>query len=79
MPTLDEAVAQLKKDPTHPVQAEVDGLTVELRAVENPKRSKSAAELFAELGPWEGETTEELFEFFRKARREGGSRHVADL
>lgn len=79
MPTLDEAVAQLKKDPSHPVQAEVDGLTVELRAVEKPARSKSAADLFAELGPWEGESTEEMFAFFREARREGGQRSVPEL
>jgi len=79
VPTIEEAVAQLKKDPHHPVQAEVDGLTVELRAVEKSERRRSAAELFAELGPWEGETTEELFAFFREARREGGQRRVPDL
>lgn len=79
MPTIEQAVAQLKKDPSHPVQAEVDGITVELRAIARAEAGKSAAQLFAELGPWEGETTEEMFEFFRDARRQGGQRNVPEL
>jgi len=72
-------VQESQKDPSHPVQAEIDGLTVELRAVEKPAKGKSAAELFAEIGPWEGESTEEMFAFFREARREGGQRRVPEL
>jgi len=77
--TLDEALAQLRTDPSHPVQVEVDGLTVELRVVAKPPRTKSAADLFEEIGPWEGETTEELLAFLREARREGGQRQVPEL
>src|SRR3954464_14199672 len=32
-PSLEEAVAELKRDPSHPVHARVDGLDVELRVV----------------------------------------------
>jgi len=82
---LDQAVEALKRDPTHAVRARVDDLTVEIRAVpEGPTRQlapgeKSAADVFREIGPWEGETLDELLEFFAEARRRGGSRNVPGL
>lgn len=42
-------------------------------------RRRSAAELFAEPGPWAGETTEEILALLAEARRQGGRRTVADL
>lgn len=41
--TLDEALQRLKREPGEPVRATVEGMT---------------ADVFAEIGPWEGETTE---------------------
>jgi hypothetical protein len=82
---LDEAVETLKRDPTHAVRARVDGLTVEIRAVpEGLARplapgEKSAADVFREIGPWEGETLDELLAFFAETRRRGGSRNVPGL
>jgi hypothetical protein len=76
---LDDAIEALKRDPTHPVRARVDNLTVELRAVSEPSKGKSAADAFREIGPWEGETLAELLAFFAEARRQGGCRPVADL
>jgi hypothetical protein len=76
---LDDAIEALKRDPTHPVRARVDDLTVELRAVPEPSRGRSAADVFREIGPWEGETLDELLTFFAEARRQGGSRPIADL
>jgi hypothetical protein len=35
-PSLERALEALKRDPTHPVRARVDDLTVELRAVTEP-------------------------------------------
>lgn len=67
--TIDEAVAELKRDPGHAVTAEVDGLVVEMRY----KGRRSAADVFRELGPWKGESTEEMQAFFRESRRQGGS------
>ena len=54
---LDEAIQALRRDPTQPVLVKVDeGLTVEVRAVEPPQaRKRSAADLFREIGRWEGE------------------------
>jgi hypothetical protein len=80
--TLEEAVAELKRDPARPVQVRVDDLTVELRAVGTNERSvkqKSAADVFAQIGPWEGESLDELLSFFSKARAQGGSRNVPEL
>jgi hypothetical protein len=86
--SLDQALEALKRDPTHPVRARVDDeLTVEVRAVqETPAEpralapgEKSAADVFHEIGPWEGESLEELLEFFAEARRRGGRRSVPDL
>ena len=59
--TLEEAIAQLRKDPMRPVRAEVDGLTVEVRRVETPPAAgTSAADVFREIGPWEGESDQEI-------------------
>lgn len=58
--TLEEAVEQLKRDPSRPVRAAVDGLTVEVRAVSAMSELESAADLLAAIGPWEGETTDEI-------------------
>ena len=38
--------------------------------------SRSAADVFAEIGPWEGETTEEMLKFLAEARRQGSQRRV---
>jgi len=65
--TLEELVEQLKRDPSHPVRTRLGGLTIELRAVADPPAGKSAAELFAEVGPWAGETTEEILAILAEA------------
>ena len=77
--TIEEVVAQLRRDPSHPVRAQLGDLTVEVRAVSEAPLGRSAAELFAEIGPWEGETTEEILAVLAEARRQGGQRIVADL
>jgi hypothetical protein len=77
--TIEEAVEELRRDPTRPVRTTIGGLTIEVRAVSEPGSVKSAADTFAELGPWEGETTEELLAMFAEARRTGSRRVVSDL
>jgi hypothetical protein len=59
---LDQAVEALKRDPTHTVRARVGDMTVELRAVPDSPRAteRSAADALREIGPWEGETYDEL-------------------
>jgi hypothetical protein len=75
---LEEAIQALRRDPTHPVRVKVDeGLTVEVRAVEpGPVPKQSAADVFRELGRWEGETGDELDALFVRKR---SNRQVPDL
>jgi hypothetical protein len=77
--TLDEAMDELKRDPNHPVRARVGNLVVEVRVVAAPSAERSAADAFAELGPWEGESTEELLALLSEARRKGALRSVSQL
>lgn len=79
---IEEAVAALKRDPDQPVTAEIDGLVVELRYKGRPDVDQAAAaegaprslgDLFRELGPWEGETYEEITARLRESRKHGGS------
>ena len=79
---LDEAIQALRRDPTHPVRVKVDeGLTVpehagELRAL--APGVKSAADVFREIGRWEGETGKELDALFANIRQRS-NRQVPDL
>jgi hypothetical protein len=76
---LDQAVEALKRDPTHPVRARVGDMTVELRAVPDspPAFERSAADALREIGPWEGETYDELVALFADVRQRT-SRHVPE-
>ena len=77
--TIDEALQQLRREPGQPVRAMVEGLMIEVRVVPDLPVSRSAAALFAEIGPWEGETTDEMLEFLAEARRRGSQRSVPEL
>lgn len=77
--SIEEAVEQLKRDPNTPVRAQVGDLTIEVRAVSEGTSGRSAAAVFAEIGPWEGETTEEVLAILAEARRGGGQRSVPAL
>jgi len=77
--TIEEVVEQLRRDPNRPVRATLGGLTVEVRAVSNASAERAAAELFAEIGPWAGETTEEILSVLAEARHRGGNRAVSGI
>ena len=79
MKTIEEAVEQLKRDPNTPVRAQVGDLTVEVRVVSEDARERSAAAVFEDLGPWEGETTQDVLAILAEARRRGGQRSVPQL
>jgi hypothetical protein len=63
---LEEALAELKRDPSHPVHARVDDLEVELRVVAD--KTVASADIFAGVGPWQGQSTEELLRVLREFR-----------
>lgn len=71
---LEEALSRLRADPGHPVTMEVDGLVIEMRV----QRESTANDIFEKLGPWEGETEEELLELLRDSREQGGSKPPPD-
>jgi hypothetical protein len=73
--TLAEALEKLRRDPAHPVRAQVENLQVELRAVTIRKEDATSGlgDLMAAAGPWEGESTEELLRILRESRDAGGS------
>lgn len=77
--TIDEVVEQLRRDPSQPVRTTLGGLTVEVRLVPNLSPERSAADLFAEIGPWAGETTEEILSLLAEARHRGGRRVVSTI
>jgi hypothetical protein len=70
---LQEAVAALRRDPAQPVRARVDDLEVELRAVRGGAKVVGLGDRIAALGPWEGESPEEIRRILREARQAGGS------
>ncbi len=71
---LAEAVARLKLDPAHPVHAVIENLKVELRVVEDGKQpTRRRGSKMAALGPWQGESMEEILSILREGRAAGGS------
>jgi hypothetical protein len=71
---LEEALAKLRLDPSHPVRAHLDELDVELRALPPPRRrGPGPGTRMAGLGPWQGESTEEIIRILREGREAGGS------
>lgn len=72
---LEQAFEQLRIEPDQPVEAEIGGLLVELRV----KPRRSAADVFREIGPWEGESTAELLQRLEDERRRGGTKEPPSL
>jgi hypothetical protein len=52
--TFEQAVAELKRDPSQPVHARVDDLDLELRVVRSTKAHVGIGTRLAAIGPWEG-------------------------
>jgi hypothetical protein len=53
--------------------------TQEVGAVSESPEEQTAADIFDGLGPWVGETTEEILQVLAEARRTGGQRKVPEL
>jgi hypothetical protein len=64
---LEEAVAELKRDPSQAVHARVDNLEVELRVVA-ADAAPAGDDVLGGAGPWKGESTEDLLRVLRQAR-----------
>ena len=56
-------MAELKLDPAHPVRLVVDGIEIELRRPpESGVDQSKLGDRIAAIGPWQGESTDELVE-----------------
>jgi hypothetical protein len=77
--TLEQVIEQLRRDPGRPVRTAVDGFVIEVRAVPDTAAEQSAADVLSALGPWAGETTEEILALLANARRANGQRTVPGL
>ena len=57
---MADALDALRKDRTTPVRTRVEGLFVELRAIDEGTAERSALELFDEVGAWVGDDADEI-------------------
>ena len=82
--TLKEAVAELKREPAHPVRLVVDGIDIELRrlpesgVIQGAVDQSDLGDRIAAIGPWQGESTDELVEILRRGGNES-ARNLPDL
>lgn len=78
--SLDEALAELKRDPANVVHARVEGMEVELRVVSpSLPAGTGLGDWMASAGPWQGESEDEILEILREARRKGGSAEPPEM
>jgi hypothetical protein len=71
--TLEEAIAQLKRDPLHAVRMHVNDVDVEVHLVKGEERKQRLGDFMAEGGGWKGESADEILRFLREAREAGGT------
>jgi hypothetical protein len=78
---LEEALAKLRHDPSHPVRAHLDELDVELRVVTAHREEPAVGlgDCMAAAGPWEGESTEEIIRILREGRDAGGNAETPEI
>ena len=77
--SLEEAVAELKRDPSQPVHLRIDGLDVELRVLPSTETHTGVGTRLAAIGPWEGIALEDLERILRDSREAGGSTAPPEL
>jgi hypothetical protein len=76
---LEQVIEQLKREPGRPVRAVIGGFMVEVRAVSDLPAERSAADVLSAVGPWAGETTDEILAILANARRSSSQRTVPEL
>ena len=79
VPSLEDAVAELRRDPSHPVRARLEGLDVELRALPSNETNAGVGSRLAAIGPWEGIALDDLERILREGREAGGSAPAPEL
>lgn len=81
---LEDALAELKRDPAHPVRLVVDGMEIELRrppesgVTQGAVDQSNLGDRIVAIGPWQGESTDELVEILRPGG-DDSTRKLPDL
>jgi hypothetical protein len=70
--TLEEAVAELMRDPLNAVRLHVNDVDVEVQLVKRGELKRGLGDFMAEGGGWKGESADEILRFLREAREAGG-------
>jgi hypothetical protein len=71
--SVEKALKELEKRPGESVRTRLGGLDIEMRVVTKSTAKKGLGDLLASLGPWAGESEEELSHFLAESRKQGGS------
>lgn len=77
-------MAELKRNPAHSVRLVVDGIEIELRrppaggAIQGAVDQSNLGDRIAAIGPWQGESTDELVEILRRGG-DDSARKLPDL
>ena len=71
MISLDKALEKLKERPNTSVRTRLRGMDVEIRIAPKKSPQKGLGDLLASLGPWAGETAEEMARFIENTREQG--------
>lgn len=82
--TLEEAVAELRRDSAHPARLVVEGIEIELRRppeasmIQGAVDQSNLGDRIAAIGPWQGESTDEVVEILRRVG-DDSARKLPDL
>ncbi|MDD5307999.1 MAG: hypothetical protein PHU25_11815 [Deltaproteobacteria bacterium] len=71
--SIEQALTRLRKDPRRSVRARLDDFEIEIHVVDRASRPKRLGDRVASLGPWSGESPEEISTLITEARRGGGA------
>ena len=75
---LAEAVAELARRPSQAIRTRVGELEVELRVVSG-QVEPGLGDRMAAIGPWVGESTDEILRIVREGREHGGSAEPPEI
>jgi len=71
--TIEQAIIRLRNNPQRTVRARLDHMEVEIRVVSMGVRPKKLGDHLASIGPWSGESPEEISRTLADARKTSGT------
>jgi hypothetical protein len=70
---IEHLLDRLRRNPCRPVRTRLGDMEVEIRVVDRGTASGRLGDRIASLGPWSGETSEEVSALLEGIRRAGGA------